>query len=155
MNRYLYCFAVAFVCIQMLLIISGCSKNATVKGTVKFPDGTPLTKGTVVFESDKIRVSSQLNSKGEYSLSGSKPGDGVPPGTYKGWILGAIADPPPPPKSATGRGAPNMRAIPKREPLIADKYQEAATSGFQLEITKTGKIIHDIVVEKPGTPDKR
>ena len=117
-----------FVVFLSVLVLPGCSQKAKVSGTVKFPDGSPLNKGTVVFESKDIRVSGVIKN-GYFSLGEKKDGDGVPFGTYKGWITGALeadrppgsendtaatsepkparkpGDPPPMPRPAGGRGA--------------------------------------------------
>ncbi|MGL4944604.1 MAG: hypothetical protein ACRC46_15595 [Thermoguttaceae bacterium] len=137
-----------------LVFVVGCSQNTVVKGTVKFEDGTPLTKGTIVFESATTRVSSPLTAKGEFTLGGVTVNDGVPPGTYKGWFIGTFADS----ASTSGGGAGRHaapRAMPKQIPLIDQKYFEGATSGMTLEIAKgSGAIKRDIVVEKPSAGKK-
>lgn len=135
-----------------LVFVVGCSQNTVVTGTVKFEDGTPLTKGTIVFESATTRVSSPLNAKGEFTLGGVTVNDGVPPGTYKGWFIGTFADP-----ASSGGAARHAapRAMPQKTPLIDQKYFEGVTSGMTLEIVKgSGAIKRDVVVEKPAAGKK-
>jgi hypothetical protein len=58
-----------------------------VTGTVTLNDGTPVTKGLVIFErvagGEPLSARGQIRADGTYELSTHKPGDGVPPGRYK------------------------------------------------------------------------
>jgi hypothetical protein len=58
-----------------------------VRGTVTLDDGTPVTKGLVVFErvdgGPAVTARGDIRPDGGYELSTNKPGDGVPPGRYK------------------------------------------------------------------------
>src|SRR5262245_33475146 len=58
-----------------------------VRGTVTLEDGSPLTKGLVVFErqggGDPVTARGEIRPDGSFELSTSKRGDGVPPGRYK------------------------------------------------------------------------
>ena len=67
---------------------TGCGKNATVTGTVTFPDGTPLDRGIVIFENDKIAARGFIQKDGTYSLT-SGDDKGIPLGTYRVSISGA------------------------------------------------------------------
>src|SRR5262245_5618466 len=66
----------------------GCgSKMHPVRGTVTLEDGTPLTKGLLVFErvdgGPPLTARGNVGPDGRYELSTEKPGDGVPAGRYK------------------------------------------------------------------------
>ncbi len=68
--------------------LSGCGGGLyPVRGTVTLDDGTPVTKGLVVFErvdgGPAVTARGQIQPDGSYELSTNKPGDGVPPGRYK------------------------------------------------------------------------
>ena len=68
--------------------LAGCGGGKyPVRGTVTLDDGTPLTKGLVVFErvdgGPPITARGEIQADGTYELSTDKPGDGVPPGKYK------------------------------------------------------------------------
>ena len=150
------CF-IAFI-LSCLLVLSGCSDKAKVTGTVKFPDGSTLNKGTVVFESDKTRVSGVIKN-GYFTLGEKKDGDGVPFGSYSGWITGALEAERPPgsdnntatprqpgqPPRPGGRGA----AILPPKYLIDRKFESAETSGFKLEVKSRGAIVYNIDVTAP------
>ena len=149
------------------LVLSGCSQKAKVSGTVKFPDGSTLNKGTVVFESSSLRVSGAIKN-GKFSLGEKKEGDGVPFGTYKGWITGAVeaerppgsgtaapaaeprpprkpGDPPPMPRPAGGRGA-----FQPPKYLIDQKFESAETSGMTIEVKSRGSMVYNIDVTAPS-----
>jgi hypothetical protein len=58
-----------------------------VRGMVTLEDGSPLTKGMVIFESADgkvpIMARGEVRTDGSYQLSTHKPGDGVPLGKYR------------------------------------------------------------------------
>jgi len=60
-------FHIIVVLLLWTLILPGCSQKAKVSGTIKFPDGSTLNKGTVVFESQSVRVSGVVKN-GYFSL---------------------------------------------------------------------------------------
>jgi hypothetical protein len=57
-----------------------------VRGSVTLEDGTPLTRGLVIFErvegGPPLTARGNIQSDGRYELSTETPGDGVPPGRY-------------------------------------------------------------------------
>ena len=70
------------------LAVAGCGGGLhPVRGTVTLDDGTPVTKGLVVFErvdgGPPVTARGDIKGDGSYELSTNKPGDGVPPGRYK------------------------------------------------------------------------
>jgi hypothetical protein len=74
----------------VLLAGGGCDRSAPlypVRGTVTLEDGSPLTRGMVVFESTDAAVGvtarGEIKADGSYQLSTFQPGDGVPPGRYR------------------------------------------------------------------------
>lgn len=114
-----------------ILLLSGC-RDPKVTGTVKYADGTPLTAGMVVLQNDQSQGIGILKEDGSFSLYQFKPGDGLKPGIYKGYISNAIL--------TDNQG--------KSRNLIAGKYTNMDDSGivYDTEINK-GRL--DIVVEKP------
>jgi hypothetical protein len=69
-------------------LMSGCgNRMSTVHGTVTLDDGTPLTKGLVVFEGQvdgkPVMARGEIKTDGSYKLSTGKPGDGALPGKYR------------------------------------------------------------------------
>src|SRR4051794_23699741 len=71
----------------LCLSASGCgARMYPVTGTITLADGSPLTKGLVVFETTGARpvmARGNVDADGTYHLSTNKPGDGVPPGKYR------------------------------------------------------------------------
>src|SRR5947209_2446802 len=107
-----------------LLLLTGCGGRLyPVHGTVTTDGGKPLTKGMVVFEraegGQPITARGEVKADGSYRLSTHKPGDGVPPGTYR--VLVNPLD---------------MADVPDEQkdlPFDA-KYTKFQTSGLQFEI---------------------
>ena len=74
--------------VGLALFVAGCgAAKYPVRGTVALDDGTPVTKGLVVFEradgGPPLTARGEITPDGRYELSTDKPGDGVPPGRYK------------------------------------------------------------------------
>jgi outer membrane usher protein FimD/PapC len=118
----------------LIIILSGCSNKISVTGTVKYADGSPLTFGSVIFESDKEQYFGQLNTEGKFNLGGIKSGDGIPPGSYKVRLAG----------TEETQDTENDRVIVKH---VDDKYTNIITSGLTAEIGKQRTF--DFTVEKP------
>ena len=140
------CFIFLFV-----VCIIGCSKNCKVTGKVTFDDGSPLTKGTVCFESTKEQCKGEIDSSGSYTMGYLGTSDGVPPGDYKVFIVGAVDDTG---ETITSRNrrvdSRWTREQPVVQPLINAKYTLSSTSG--LTCTVNGSTKYDIKVSKPTAP---
>lgn len=70
------------------LCAAGCGRQmAQVTGIVTLHDGTPLTRGLIVFEGTvdgkPVMARGEVKADGQYQLSTTKPGDGIPPGKYR------------------------------------------------------------------------
>ena len=117
------------VCVSVAL---GCSNKATVSGHITFPDGEPLTVGSIVFESGGYQAFGYINQSGFYTLGEVEPGDGIRPGEYKVKIL-----------ATTGGDSDGTPLVEHVHP----KYGSAVTS--ELSYTVNGKMTIDITVEKP------
>jgi hypothetical protein len=68
--------------------LAGCGARLnTVRGTVTLADGSPLTRGLVVFEGviggAAVSARGEVKPDGSYTLGTYKPGDGVPAGKYR------------------------------------------------------------------------
>ncbi|PHR98337.1 MAG: hypothetical protein COA78_26250 [Blastopirellula sp.] len=80
MNCIRFCMAtLAFSTLMLVGCGDGGSGNS-VKGTIKFSDGSPVTSGSVTFESDSFSTFGGINSDGTVEI-GLLDG-GVPDGTY-------------------------------------------------------------------------
>src|SRR4051794_7456446 len=72
----------------LAICTAGCGRQmAQVTGTVTLDDGTPVSKGLVVFEGTvdgkPVMARGEVKADGHYQLSTTKPGDGIPPGKYR------------------------------------------------------------------------
>src|SRR4051794_16859113 len=78
----------AVAALAFALGLSGCAAGKyPVTGTVALDDGTPVTRGLVVFErvdgGPALTARGDVGPDGRYTLSTDKRGDGVPAGRYK------------------------------------------------------------------------
>lgn len=128
--------------IFVVLAFAGCSGKSSVTGKVTYDDGSPLTRGSVCFQTDKYFAEGPLQSDGSYTLGALKAGEGVPPGTYQVFINGAIIPP-----DLSGRGDSVVTSFDAPEFLVDNKFTSPLSSG--LTCTVKGKTVFDITVSKP------
>jgi len=121
----------------IIVAAAGCG-DPTVTGKVTFPDGTPLTKGQVMFQKEGFVASGNIRSDGTYSAGKLKDGDGLPPGKYQVFITGTSV--------LGGAGSSPSTMSPQRN-LINIKYTAPNTSGLTVEVN--GKTEFNITVEPP------
>ena len=129
--------------------MTGCG-DPKVTGQVTFPDGTPLTKGQVMFQKDGFVASGDISKDGYYSAGKLKDGDGLPPGQYQVYITGAStfgAETNAQQQVADSGRIPSFKT-PKPMDLIASKYMGPNTSGLTVEVSGNTKF--DIKVEPPN-----
>jgi hypothetical protein len=110
----------------------GCSNKSTVTGNVTYPDGTPLTTGSVIFETESYRAYGIVDENGFYTLGEINPGDKIRPGTYKVKVM-----------ASSGGGSDGEPLVHHVDP----KYANTATSGLTCNVQ--GKTVFNITVEKP------
>ena len=79
--------SIQFFAVFIVLMAMGCGGATKVTGTVTLKDGTPFTEGAVMFENETMSVYAPLDRNGKFTLFQNHPGDGVPPGTYRGRIV--------------------------------------------------------------------
>ncbi|MDR1485563.1 MAG: hypothetical protein LBT09_12160 [Planctomycetaceae bacterium] len=128
-NQNQICFPASnlfFLVFLTLLFAVGCSNNVRVSGVVTYTDGTPVDRGQVVFENDKVLYYGYIKPNGSFSLGVYKDGQGIPTGKYRASVENAIDD--------------------NDQDLVAAKYRNPKTSGFEFDIAKKTTGI-SIVVE--------
>ncbi|MDR1483994.1 MAG: hypothetical protein LBT09_04135 [Planctomycetaceae bacterium] len=127
--RLLFFTAALIFCICM-----GCSKNVRLSGQVTYSDdGSPLTTGTVCFETDTYTARGNLEPDGTYTLTSVTKNDGLPEGEYRVSVLNAIK----------GFGEDDATNIP----LIDPKYGSGSTSGITFQVTPSSNRF-DFTVER-------
>jgi hypothetical protein len=113
----------------LLLGVIGCgSKLYPTRGTVTYADGSPVTEGTVVFESKDqekpITARGEIRSDGSFELGTYKPGDGALPGKYQALV--------------TPKFDPNAVDKPSKKPPIHPRFGEFKTSKLEFDVTTAG-----------------
>ena len=137
---------------SLSLLLTGCGGGGyTVTGKVTFPDGSPLERGRVVFDSGSQMFYGDIDSDGNYTMSGGTGAKKIPAGTYAVYLMGTVlpGDPTPAviPTDADGNQmGPSPPEVPDI-PLVAAKYTRRDTSGLQCVVS--GKTEFNISVEKP------
>ena len=109
------------------LVAAGCSdqqETYVVHGMVVYPDGKPLTKGTVEFEAvdekRPITASSEIEPDGTFQLGTFARHDGAIPGRQR---IAVIAD------AEIGTEAERPEFLPP--PVVASRFSEFKTSGLE------------------------
>ncbi|MDR2706653.1 MAG: hypothetical protein LBC02_12810 [Planctomycetaceae bacterium] len=136
---------ILFVIPLMIIVSSGCNGQIDVYGTVSFPDGTPVKKGSVFFQNKEVLAQGEIQPNGSYQLGMTKPHDGVLPGEYTVYISGAVDVELPPPRENKNDPVQD----PKVTPLIHQKFMSPQTSGLSCEVVKGMKLPYNITVEYP------
>lgn len=126
----------------VVLLLSGCGdSNQRLTGKVTFSDGEPLTVGTVVFSTSALISRANIRPDGTFKTGTHKDGDGIPPGTYKVFIIGAVV---PDPGDSSGMGT---------LPLVAKEFTSEAMTPFT--VTIPGSKTYDIVVERAAVESRQ
>lgn len=124
MYKQFYPFALLF-CVAL---VTGCG-DGTVQssGTVKFSNGEPVPFGIIFFENPQFSYRGTIQD-GTYQIEGLKRGSGLPPGSYRVYVIGDN---------------------PETELSLFDaKYTSPDTSGLVVEVEKGKENVFDITVEK-------
>ena len=123
----------------------GCGKQPTVyvvHGMVIFPDGRPLTKGTVEFEvigqAKAITASGEIASDGTFQLGTFQPKDGAIAGQHR---VAVISD------YEIGTGMERPGELPP--PLLHSKFRSFKTSGLKFTVKPQ---MNNILVEVEHAP---
>jgi hypothetical protein len=126
-----------------MLALAGCGRRDLhpVSGTVRFPDGSPLTTGRVVLDYGPQAYRGgwgYIKPDGTFTIGSLTQTDGVRAGTVRVAItLASKAD-----------GEPGTDGIiTKLKPLIHARFAHPDTSGLSFEIPRQTK--WEIVVERP------
>ena len=145
----LCCFALT------LFFVSGCG-NAKVSGKVTLPDGSPLSKGEVIMQSDKIVAKGKIQQDGNYRMGTTKEFDGLPKGEYQVYLLSTEEYKFPGPGGklysaeelkAVQKGSQTASPMPVAVPRIHKKYEAISTSGLTCSVT--GSMVYNIEVLPP------
>ena len=124
----------------MATVLAGCGgvKTYPVKGTISYPDGTPITCGGMIMftSADPEKKGSSrgiIKEDGTFRMGTFDQTDGVPEGTYK---VSLVPTP-----------LRNPNKPPPGWPPIHIKYTHYEKSGLEYTVTR-GKNEWDVVVEK-------
>ncbi len=129
----------AMMSLLALLPLSACDSMQQMGGTVTFSDdGTPLTVGSVCFESETHAAYGNLQKDGTYVMGSLKQNDGLPLGTYQVYITGTTQD--------TGEKDRSGMAITKS--LIAKKFTDKRLTDLTVTVDGTSRRF-DFQVDRP------
>ena len=133
---------IALVLAFSLLMVCGCGNKTKISGTVKYSDGTPVTKGNVVFDTGVDSFFGKINNDGTYVTGGTKEVEGIPSGTYKVWLSATES-------SENTQRADGTVGAYSTTPTVAKKYTSPNSTDLTFEVKSGGPRAFDIVVEKP------
>ena len=130
-------------CCAVLLLIAGCGTNVSMKGKVTFEDdGSPLTKGQVVFSTPTFQASGELKEDGSFVIGSQRSNDGLPPGTYKVAIFGA--------EDSIDTNSVSQPSYS----LIDPKYSSPQTTDLTFEVTPSTRVYNIKVPRNPAPRPK-
>jgi hypothetical protein len=129
----LFCFVVS---------LTGCSGKTKISGTVTFPDGTPVTKGSVVFDNGTDSYFGTIKNDGTYITGGNKQVEGIPNGNYRVWLAQTeITE-----NTLDANGDVTSYKVTQ---TVAKKFTSPITTELTFEVKPDGQKIFNIIVEKP------
>lgn len=135
--RYLTLCALLFA---VAVVATGCGKPK-VTGKVTFADGSPLTQGTVNFTDDKIICKGSIKDDGTFEMRTLKPGDGVPPGTYKVYLTETMRFG----EAIESTSLDTTAVMHKTVNDVPAKYSNPDQSGLTIDVK--GSMQYDITIE--------
>jgi hypothetical protein len=120
----------------------GCNTKHQVDGQFRYADGSPVTHGRIVLETnDGKGIWGLIHPDGKFVLGTDAPDDGVPAGTYSGYLENTETFPP----------AGSTTVFVPQE-LVHPKYRSPKTSGLLLEVPK---VKHwNVTLERPEVVDE-
>jgi len=134
----------SLLAVVALVAVAGCSGRAQVSGKVTFSDGTPLTCGVVNFTNDSTICKGDINREdGTFKMRTFKPGDGVPPGTYKVYLTQTSDFHDSGKTAQTGDASYTVMGVATS--TVPNKYGNPDESG--LTVTVKGSMKYDITIE--------
>ena len=141
--RRLFPLAVATVLVAISAVGCGRSGMHPVKGSVRYPDGSPVTTGKVLIDSGSAGVGSwgSILPDGTFRMGTHSPTDGVPAGEHRVSIVSACIYP-----------APGSSAEPT--PLVHERFNDSQSSGlvFRVPDVTTWEIVVDPPEKQKGRP---
>ena len=136
MNKF---FAFILILLAITVGVTGCGTGHVKHGgTVTLDDGTPLTKGNVIYITETFQARGTIDAQGQYTIGTYNTADGLPKGTYKVYISGADEDVP---------GSDGMASYS----LIDPAYASFSSTPLTCEIPAP-KHTFDITVPKNPNP---
>ncbi|MDR1382735.1 MAG: hypothetical protein LBJ67_02635 [Planctomycetaceae bacterium] len=132
----------SLIVLLFCLFCIGCDHGTKISGTVKFSDGTPVTKGQVVFDNGTNSYFGAISSNGSYITGGNKTVEGIPNGNYKIWFAGTET-------TDNKTGADGTITSYTVTQTVAKKYTSPNTTDLKFEVKSSGATTFDITVEKP------
>lgn len=133
---------------MLFVVLAGCSDKVKLGGKISFPDGEPLTVGTVIFSNPEYLARSSIAADGSYDVGSLKENDGLPPGKYRVYITGAIKTTGKRPVTFALEGGGTKEAEEDILELMIDpKYTHRDTTPLTVEIP--GINVYNFTVERP------
>ena len=139
------CRSMVLVLSILFAMLSGCDSQPEtflVHGMVVYPDGQPLTEGTVEFETQHgkkpITATGEINEDGTFQIGTFEANDGAIAGTHR---VAVIAD------FQIGTGIERPGLLPP--PMLDPRFSDFTTSTLQFEIKPSP---NNILVEVDYAP---
>jgi hypothetical protein len=125
--------------VTLVVGVTGCGNGrSAVNGRVTYPDGSPLTEGTVIGQRGEgvgsVTVQGRVKSNGSFSWGTDREGDGVVPGKYRVAVM--------------PRGLGDAERAEGKQPAVDPRFSSLQTSGIEFEV-KEGRNTLDITVTRP------
>lgn len=127
-------------------MFAGCSdgRPATypVEGRVTFEDGTPVTSGTVEFESldSRINARGSIHPDGTFRLSTFEPGDGAVAGRHRSVVVQLLI-------AQADRTIQHSHGPEAAARAVHPRHASYETSGLEFDVSESGRNSVTIMVD--------
>jgi hypothetical protein len=140
-----------FIAVTLLLLAAGCGSGTVVSGKVTFEDGSPVTKGTAVFDSGAKSYQGTIRPDGSYRMGISKDNQRIPPGRYKVWFANTARI-----EVRYGRDGNPLEPV---QQLIFSQLQpeftNSARAALTADVNRNGRLKLDFTVQRHPDWDQK
>jgi hypothetical protein len=131
-----------FLIMALLIVAAGCNMGTKVTGKVTFEDGSPLQKGSIMFDNGINSYWGVIQPDGSYAVGQTKDSQRIPKSKYKVWFSGTVRIEP----VYNQKGEATSADI--SFPLLLPEFSSYDHTILEADVHTAGKMAFDFVVKR-------